>query len=98
MLLAGALGPAAWMGSIMNFAGAQVGGAGGVIVALVALFLLLSVAVALFRHPTTKAMWLAFFLPIVCAGFGGGLFHNLTGLLAPLAQQVSGSLTAFLGA
>ena len=101
MLLAGVelayVGPGSWIINALTWIEDHLGAIGPVVFALIALALLIKVLVAVLKQPDEKALWLAFFLPVVFAMFSAGVFHDINSYLAPLAQQATAMISAQLG-
>lgn len=102
MLLAGTLatyiGIGRWAVNVLRGVSGFVGPAGGTVLALLGLAVMILVAVAVFRTATDRALWVAFALPLICAAINKGIFYDLNTQLQPAATQVEMMLRSKLGA
>lgn len=102
MILAGTLaayiGIGHWAVGMLRWVAGIVGPAGPTVLALLGLVVLATVAVAVFRTATDRALWVAFSLPLICAAINKGIFYDLNAHLQPAATQVEMMLRAKLGA
>lgn len=102
MLLAGTLatyiGIGRWAVSLLRGIAHFVGPAGPVVLALLGLAVLATVAVAVFRTASDRALWVAFSLPLICAAINKGIFYDLNAYLQPASTQVETMLRTKLGA
>lgn len=95
--LTASTGLGGWVASVIRGAMHLLGGAGVIVVALVTLFVLLSIAKAVVRSASEGAMRLAFVLPLLLAVFPAGFFHSLSGGIQVPAHAVAATLASALG-
>ncbi|MEV4672780.1 hypothetical protein AB0K34_14080 [Actinomadura sp. NPDC049382] len=96
--LATYIGIGQWVVSVLRSITGLFGPAGPVILVLLGFAVLLTVAVAVFRTATDRALWVAFALPLVCAAINKGIFYDINAHLHPAANQVELMLRTKLGA
>lgn len=97
-LLATYIGIGQWAVEALRWAKGLAGSAGTVILVLLGLYVLIKVAVAVFRTATDRALWIAFAFPLISASINAGIFLDINNFLYPIATQTEAMFRAKLGA